>query len=105
MRRPFAGLNELLEDYWLPDEWQILQLHDEVIQPGELVALRDMTMLGSAVARPSQLLSYQGDQPVYVLASVVSIGLVNASLSGEGSNLAWPERTYSSVYRRYQVVG
>lgn len=69
------GSSDLLDDYWLPSEHQILALHAEVIQPGELGSLRDATMLGSAVARPRQLLTYQGDKPVHVLASAVSTGL------------------------------
>ena len=69
------GSSELLDDYWLPSEQIILRLLAEVMQPGELNFLRDLTMLGSAVARPLQLLAYEGDQPVHVLASAVSTGL------------------------------
>ncbi|MGI9477773.1 MAG: hypothetical protein ACR2PI_13810 [Hyphomicrobiaceae bacterium] len=54
MPTPCDVSSELLDDYWFPTERVILLLHAEVIQPGELNSLRDMTMLGSAVARPTR---------------------------------------------------
>lgn len=84
----YADSNDLLSDYWLPSEQDIIDLHREVLQPGEIDGLLDRNMLGSAVARPRQLLAYEGDQPVHALASVVSIGIAKNHAFVDGNKRA-----------------
>jgi death on curing protein len=77
--------SSLVNDYWLPTEGHIIDLHRELIEEGQLAGLRDSNLLNSAIARPLQLLAYCGDQPVHILASAVAIGLVKNHPFADGN--------------------
>src|SRR3712207_6671199 len=78
----------MMEPRWIEERALILLHAESIAEHGGLEGVRDQGLLASALARPRNLLAYEGETDIVRLAAAYGVGLVRNHPFADGNKRA-----------------